>query len=229
MLISYLGLILICIAAIIVLVINNAIICKNPYKLLKIVCLTLFTFSMLRYLTLIVYGDKPNLKQLEVLRYFYLASSIGLTIPTASALWYITPGIRKKLNYRTYLAFFTPWMLFYIFLIITQPTQIKMGEKFGYVLVLTGKYPFYLSLVQGSFVSIILILCLVGIGWYKNIYLRSQYFVIIVAQILLTLDGIGYFRPFLNVFPPFTITEVIGFLAVAYAFYKKPLEIRYQL
>lgn len=225
----YLLLIAICIIAIGVLMLNIAAVNKNPYKLLKVVCISLFAFSMMRYLTLIVYGDKPTLAQLEALRYFYLATSIGLTIPTASAVWYITPLYNKKISYGRYLLLFTPWILFYLFVIVTQPTEIKMAPNFGYTLELTGKFPLYLSIAQGSFVIIIILLCLIGLFKYKNAYLRSQYFVIIIAQILLTLDGLSYYRPMLSVFPPFTVTEVFGFLATYYAFRHKNLEIKYEL
>lgn len=225
----YVALIIICIIAIVVLMLNIATVNKNPYTLLKGVCISLFVFSMFRYFTLIVYGDTPNLAQLQVLRYFYLATSIGLTIPTASAIWYITPAYRERIKYWRYLLLFSPWIIFYLFVIITQPTQIKMAPTFGYTLELIGKFPLYLSIAQGSFVAIMIILCLIGLFKYKNEYLRSQYFVIIIAQLLLTLDGLSYYLPVLRVFPPFTVTEIFGFLAVFYALYRQSLEIKYEI
>lgn len=225
----YITLITICIIAVAVLMLNIATVNKNTYTLLKVVCTSLFAFSMMRYFTLIVYGDTPTLAQLEALRYFYLATSIGLTIPTASAIWYITPVYRKKIRYGPYLLLFLPWIIFYFFVIITQPTEIKMAPTFGYTLELTGKFPLYLSIAQGSFVGLMIILCLIGFFKYKNEYLRSQYFVLIIAQLLLTLDGLSYYMPVLRVFPPFTVTEVFGFLAVFYAFYRKKREERYEL
>ncbi|MGL4735929.1 MAG: hypothetical protein ACRCW2_00610 [Cellulosilyticaceae bacterium] len=218
---GYIMLITICVIAIIVLMMNVWVVSKKQDTLLKIVCITLFAFSMLRYFTLIVYGDSPTLRQLEILRYFYLATSIGLTIPTASVVWYISPYIREKLSYGKYLMLWIPWILFYLYVIITQPTEIVQGKHFGYTLELTGKAPLYLSIAQGTFVAIIIVLCLVGIAKYRNEFLRSKYIVLILAQVVLTLDGLSYYLPVLDVFPPFTVTEVFGFLAIFYAFYIK--------
>lgn len=222
---SYFLLIVLCVIAIAVLMINIGIVQKKQNRGLKVVCIFLFTFSMMRYLALIVYGDHPTLGQLETFRYFYLATSIGLTMTTASAVWCITPFLKEKFSYFTYLAFFTPWILFYMYVIITQPTKI-VPSTFGYKLELTGQFPIYLSIAQGSFVTIMIILCLIGFVKYKNEYIRSSYALIIGASILLTLDGLGYFIPFLNIIPPFTVTEIFGFIAVAYAFYIQPTKRR---
>lgn len=220
------ALILLCSVTIIVLLMNVTIVNKKEYPLLRWVCIGLFTFSIMRYLTLIVYGDSPSLAQLEVLRYFYLATSIGLTIPFASAVWYITPHLREKIEYPKYLLFFTPWILFYLYIIITQPTEIVMGKNFGYALELTGKAPIYLSIAQGSFVFVMLVICLWGWIKYKNSELRSQYLALILALVTLTLDGLGYFIPSMSIFPPFTVSELFGFLAILYAFSSKPLKLR---
>lgn len=221
----YIALILICIVALVVLMINIGVVSKKEYPFMKWVCILLFAFSMTRYLTLIVYGDSPSLKQLELLRYFYLATSIGLTMPLASVVWYITPHLREKIEYPKYLLFFLPWIIFYIGLIIIQPTQIVMGKNFGYGLELTGKAPLYLSIAQGSFVFIMLILCIWGWFKYKNSALRSQYLALIFALIALTLDGLSYSIDVLQVFPPFTVSEIFGFAAICYGFYSRPLKL----
>lgn len=222
----YLLLIIICIVAIITLLIDIGVVNKNPYLLLKGVCIALFAFSILRYFTLIVYGDSPTLGQLDRLRYFYLATSIGLTIPTASAVWYITPHLRNKINYGKYLLFFLPWIIFYGYVIITQPTQVVLSDTYGYKLILTGAFSRYLSIAQGSFVGVIILLCIIGILKYKNEYLRSQYFVLIAAQVLLILDGVTYLIHTVTTIPPFTLTEVFGFIAILYAFYSKALDVK---
>jgi len=180
----------------------------------------------MRYFTLIVYGDKPTYDQLMLLRYFYLASSIGLIIPTVSAIWYITPLYRDKISYSRYLLCFIPWIVFYLYVIITQPTNIIQGESFGYALELAGKYPMYLSIAQGSIAFIIILLSVIGIIKYKNIQLRAQLIIIIIAQIILFLDGLTYFLKILHTFPAFTVSEVFGFLAVLYAFSHKVIEVK---
>ncbi|MEG0579076.1 MAG: hypothetical protein RR490_04085 [Niameybacter sp.] len=222
---SYFLLIVLCVIALMVLMLNIGIVQKKENVGLKWVCTVLFGFAMMRYLTRIVYGDHPTLGQLEILRYFYLATSIGLTITMASAVWSITPFIKEKLSYFAYLICFIPWILFYLYVIVTQPTQIEPAT-FGYTLVLTGKFPIYLSVVQGSFVAIMILLCTIGFFSYKNEYLRSSYALIIAACVLLTLDGIGYFVKILNIIPPFTATEIFGFMAIAYAFYIQPVKRR---
>ena len=223
---GYFLLISICLLAIYILFLNLSVISNNNYRFLKNLCIGLFLFSILRYATLIAYGDHLEQEVLMRLRYFYFATSIGLTLPTASAVWYITPLYREKIKYPYYILCFLPWIIFYIFLIVRQPTAIVQGANYGYVLELTGNFPLYLSIAQGSFITIIIILCIIGLVRYKNVQLRVQYIVMILAQVALTLDGIGYSVPGNKFFPPFTITEVLGFLAVYYAFKAPIIEVR---
>lgn len=220
---GYMILIVTCIVAIGVLLLNIKAVSSNSYKLLRGVCLFLFAFTLLRYFTLIVYGDSPSYDQMVELRYFYLASSIGLTLTTASAIWYITPLYREKINYGLYLLFFTPWILFYSYVIITQPTRIVQGKSFGYVLELIPPYFKYLSIAQSSFIILMITLCIIGMIKYKHAQLRVQLFIIILAQIALVLDGLTYFLPIRHTFNPFTVSEVLGFLAVWYAFSNKAI------
>lgn len=221
---GYILLIGVCIIAVGVLVLNIGAVLHNRYLMLKIVCIILFVFSMLRYFTLIVYGDFPTYQQLMTLRYFYLASSIGLTIPTVSALWYIVPLYRESIAYKHYLLFFTPWIIFYGYVIITQPTEIVQGASFGYALELTGRFPIYLSIAQSAMIAVIIILSVIGIVKYKNLQLRVQLIVIIIAQLTLLLDGLSYFIEVPRTFPRFTVSEIFGFLAIFYAFSVKMIE-----
>ena len=223
---GYILLILICILAIYIIYLNLTVIGANHYKLLRNICIILFLFSTLRYITLIAYGDHLNLKALMGLRYFYFATSIGLTLPTASAVWYITPLYRQKIKYPTYILCFLPWIIFYLYLIIVQPTQIVQGANYGYILSLRDPFSLYLSIAQGSFITVMIILCIIGLVKYKNIQLRVQYIVLILAQIGLTLDGIGYYLGGDKLFPPFTITEALGFLAIYYVFKVPIIEIK---
>lgn len=220
----YIFLIALCIVALIVLMIDIESISKKEVPLMKWVCIILFAFSMLRYLTLIIYGDHPTLGQLEVLKPLYFATSIGLTIPLASTIWFISPYLREKCSYLKYLLCFTPWIIFYCIFILTVPAQIQTGQNIGYTLVLTRQFSLYLSIAQGTFITIIVILCIIGFIKYKNEYLRSAYIIIIGACILLTIDGLGYFISLNNWIPPFTITEIGGFMSIAYALSLKPMK-----
>ncbi len=223
--VNYIILILICLSAVAVLLADIVVANRVKYVGLRWILTGLFTFSMLRYFTLIAYGDSPSLGQLESLRYFYLATSIGLTIPTALAVWYISPQLREKVNYIVYLLFFIPWIAFYLYVIITQPTQIAIAPEFGYDLLLVAPFGEYLSVVQGSFVAVIVLLCLIGIIMYKHPLLRSQFVFLIIAQIGLTIDGLSIANGVTTrLFHPFTITEIIGFIAIYYAFLYKPMD-----
>ncbi len=224
--IEYIMLIGICIIALIVLILNIVVVSSNRYRLLKTVCISLFVFTMLRYLTLIVYGDAPTYQQLRVLRYFYLASSIGLTLPTVSVLWYITPLYREKISYFRYLLFFTPWIVFYLYVIARQPTIIIQGSSFGYALQLVGRYPIYLSIAQSSLMAIIFMLSMIGLVKYKSMQLRVQLIMIMMAQVTLLLDGITYFIQVAHTFPRFTVSEIFGFLALLYAFSSKSIQVK---
>lgn len=223
---GYFLLISLCLLAIYVLFLNLSAISNNRYPILKKVCTILFLFSILRYGTLIAYGDHLELEALMKLRYFYFATSIGLTIPTASVVWYITPMYRQKIRYPYYVLCFLPWIVFYIYLIVSQPTQIVQGSSYGYQLELVKPFPLYLSIAQGSFVTVIIILCIIGFVRYKNVQLRVQYIALILAQIALALDGITFNRTGTKLFPPFTATEILGFLAVYYGFKVPIIEIK---
>lgn len=185
---------------------------------LKYLAGVLLLFTITRYVTLIIYGDRPSLWELELLRYFYFASSIGLTMTTVLAIWYAVPCFREKLSAMQCLLLFLPWSFFYLYLIIKQPTQIIKGGSYGYILALIGKWPFYLGIAQGSLILILLLLCLYGIWHYKHLQIRMQLFFIIAAQLLLMVDGMNYGMSSSFVFTPFTLTEAFGFMATYYAF-----------
>lgn len=178
----------------------------------------LLAFTATRYITLIVYGDHPNLAQLEGLRYFYFASSIGVTMTTVLAVWYAVPLYREKLSPAGALLCFLPWQLFYGYVILGQPTQIVKGERFGYILRLVGKFPLYLSIVQVSFTVVILVLIVIGLIRFKHPQIRVQLFFLMAAQVLLFLDGLTFGKGGMSVFVPFTVTEAFAFMATYYTF-----------
>ncbi len=224
---SYIILMLICFVAVIVLLANMVIAGRLKYSGLRWILITMYAFSMLRYFTLAIYGDSPSLEQLDSLKYCYMTTLIGLSIPTILAIWYITPHLREKKKYLDILIFFTPWIAFNLYTIISQPTQIISGENFGYILILNDAFRTYLPIVQGLFVGVIILMCFIGIIVYKNPVIRSQYLFLIIAQVGLALDGmtiINYMDT--RLFHPFTVSEIIAFLAVYYAFLSKPLDLK---
>lgn len=215
---SYEILIACCILALLAVLFNIWALADNTYTELKVTVGLLVIFTAFRYITLIAYGDSPDYSLLNTLRYFYFASSIGVTMTTASAIWYVAPCYREKIAYPYFLACFIPWILFYLYVIIKQPTAIVQGEQFGYQLILCGQFPFYLSIVQGSFIVVAILLCINGIIKYKHLQIRTQLIILILAQCLLALDGISYSLDNLQVIPPFTVTEAFALMATYYAF-----------
>lgn len=215
---DYKILIMTCILALIAVIMNLKALEHNPYLVLKIVVSVLVSFTALRYLTLIVYGDSPDYQLLNTLRYFYLASSIGIPLTTASAVWYISPCYREKIHYSYFLACFFPWILFYFYILIMQPTEIIQGTQYGYQLRLTGDFSNYLRIAQASFVGVIVLLCGISLVYYKHLQIRIQLFIIILGQLLLTLDGLSYTSHRLWIIQPFTLTECFALLAAYYAF-----------
>lgn len=209
-----------CLVGLFTVMLNIVALGKNFYPLLKVIGSVLVSFTALRYITLMMYGGSAGYSLLSTLRYFYLGSSIGITMLTVSAIWYVIPCYREKINYPYFLACFIPWILFYVYIIMKQPTEIVQGSRYGYQLILIGKFPFYLSVAQGSFVVVILALCSIGIISYKHLQIRTQLFLIILAQLLLTLDGLNYIKEDRIIFPPFTITESFALLTTYYAFSK---------
>ena len=216
---EYKILIMTCILALIAAIMNLRALEQNPYKILKVVVSILVSFTALRYLTLIVYGDSPDYQMLNTLRYFYFASSLGIPLITASAVWYVSPCYREKIQYPYFLGCFFPWILFYLYIIIKQPTEIIQGTQFGYQLKLVEQFSNYLRVVQGSFVGIIIILCSISLIYYKHLQIRIQLMIIILSQVLLTLDGLSYQSHRLWVIQPFTLTEAFALFATYYAFY----------
>lgn len=195
-------------------------------KHLQLLVTALLLFTSLRYVTLIIYTNKPTYDMLQKFRYFYFASSIGLTMTTLLALWHVIPVLRINLKPYWIPLLFLPWNLFYLYIIVKQPTQIIKAKQFGYELLLTGKFPFYLSVAQGSLALIIILIGIGGIIKYKHLQIRVQLIFILLAQLLLIADGLSYYliaRGLIEVrvFQPFTFTEAFGFAATYYAFSKQ--------
>ena len=183
-------------------------------KQIQIIGGVLLTFTSLRYLTLIIYAFSKNLQLLISIRYFYYASSIGITMLTALTVWYVIPFLKERIRLSYYLLCFLPWDVFYIYLIIAQPTRLIESSAYGYELVLMTPFNRYLSIVQGSFVSVMSILCILGIIKYKHPQIRTGLLIILLAQGLLVLDGIASGGQGIRIFKLFTITEAFALWAI---------------
>lgn len=186
------------------------------YKEIKIIGSLLLSFTALRYLTLIVYAYSTDLKVLESIRYFYYASSIGITMLTAMVVWYSLPFLKERIKIGYYLLGFLPWNFFYMYLILKQPTKLVESSAYGYELLLVAPFNEYLSIAQGSFILVIVILCLIGIGSYKHLQIRVQLLVVILAQGLFIVDGMSFGGDRVQIFKLFTVTEAFALWTIFY-------------
>lgn len=186
------------------------------YKEIKGIGSLLLGFTALRYLTLVLYAFSQNRQLIYNVRYFYYASSIGITMLTALTVWYILPFLKERIKLSYYLLAFLPWDIFYIYLILKQPTMLVESSAYGYELILMNPFNRYLSVAQGSFIAIIIILCIIGMITYKHLQIRAQLFIIILAQALLVVDGIYSGGAQIKIFKLFTVTEVFALWSIYY-------------
>lgn len=193
---------------------------KFNSRAFKIVLVGVLIFTACRYITLIVYGDSPSLLWLQRLRVFYFASSVGLPVMMLVAIWYAIPLFREKINPFWPLVVLLPWYLFYGLLLYKQPMHMVKGSQFGYQLLLNNIIMEYFVKMQSCFALIIVGLCLFGIVKYKHLQIRVQLFYILIAQMMLSLDGITYSLRSIKVFPAFTLTEAFAFTATYYTLTK---------
>ncbi|WP_341877948.1 hypothetical protein [Defluviitalea saccharophila] len=200
----------------------------HPNRILRSICLILFTFTGLRYIALIVFTLSSNIDILKFFSYFYYASSIGITIPSVLALWYIIPRFRERIKEWVVLLLFSPFIFFYLNLIYLQPIQIIKHDGFGYRLQLISPWNHWLSMVQGIFTLMVLCMCFYGFRSYKYKFPRSQYLLFILGYILTTIDGLCML--FNTVYPiePFVFSEAFILIAILYAFAAKPIKEKYK-
>ncbi|MBE6021614.1 MAG: hypothetical protein E7231_00110 [Cellulosilyticum sp.] len=179
-------------------------------KVFQIIGGILLSFTSLRYITLLIYAYSTNLRWIVSMRYFYYASSIGITMLTALAVWYVMPFLKKGIKLVYYLLCFLPWNLFYLYIIVKQPTCLVENSAYGYELLLVSPFERYLSIAQGSFIGVMTILCVIGIFKYKHPQIRTQLLMILLAQGLLVIDGIASGDERILLFKLFTVTEAFA-------------------
>ncbi|NLI90119.1 MAG: hypothetical protein GX366_06910 [Epulopiscium sp.] len=211
-------LLVISIAAIFILFMNIKTIQKNPYISIRLICTILFSLSIMRYITLLLFAQLPSLELINKLKYFYYITIIGLTIPFIILIWYITPLYRNKIKPLALGIICLPHILFYISLIIMQPFKAIKSDRIGYNLTLVGRWPRYLAFIQLTYIIIYIILSIYGFTLYKHKQTRGQYLILIMCHILFLIDGLTYFGTSSPYIPVFTFTEVFGFLTLYYGF-----------
>lgn len=211
-----------------IIVLNIIQIKNHPNKILRCVCLILFLFTGLRYVALIIYASGAHISILKFFSYFYYASAIGITIPSALALWYIIPRFREKIKEWILLLLLSPFILFHLNIILLQPTQIIKNTGFGYELLLMTPWNKRISIVQALFTLIVLIVCYFGFRWYKYKFPRSQYLLFALGYTLTTIDGICILFNTAYPLEPFILSEAFILIAILYAFSTKPIKEQYK-
>lgn len=219
-------LLVISIAAIFVLLMNIKTIQKNPYISIRLICTILFSLSIMRYITLLLFAQAPSLELISKLQYFYYVTIIGLTIPFIILIWYITPLYRNKIRPLTLAIICLPHILFYISLITMQPFKALKSDKIGYNLALVGAWPRCLALIQLTYIIIYILLSIYGFTLYKHKQTRGQYLILIMCHILFLIDGLSYYGVATPYIPVFTLTEVFGFLTLYYGFSRPTIDYR---
>lgn len=172
-----------------------------------------------RYITLSIYALSTDVKLLETIRYFYYASSVGLTMLTVCIIWFIVPLYNEKVDLGSFILFFIPFILFYGYLIVTQPTRLVESSAYGYELSLIPPFDRYLAFVQGSFIVVVTILCLIGLVRYKHLQIRIELVILLLAQGLLVIDGIYSGKDQIFIFKLFTVSEGFTLWTIGYALY----------
>lgn len=200
----------------------------HPNKILRNICLILFMFTGLRYIALIVFTLSANIDILKVFSYFYYASSIGITIPSLFALWYIIPRFRERIKEWIVLLLVSPFIFFYFNLIYLQPVQIIKHGSLGYRLQLMAPWNQWLSIFQGIFTLMVFGMCFYGFRRYQYKFPRSQYLLFILGYTLTTIDGLCMLFKAVYPIEPFVFSEAFILIAILYAFAAKPIKEKYK-
>lgn len=170
----------------------------------------------LKYVTIILYYFLEELKVLLLLRYFYFMSSISLTMLIVMAIWYVTPFLKERMKLDRFLIYFLPWIIFYIYFILKQPTELSVSALYHYDLVMIQPFKTYFILAQVSFSVIIIILCCMGMNTYKHLQIRVELLLLLLAELLLAVDAIYLNSTGLRCFKTFTISEIFAFWVCYY-------------
>lgn len=186
-------------------------------KDIKLTASIFLILGVMRYVTIILYYFLEELKMLMFLRYFYFLSSISLTMLMAIAIWYVTPFLKEKMKLDHFLVYFLPWVIFYIYFILRQPTQLNVSTLYYYDLIIVQPYQTYFMIAQISFSAVIIFLCLSGMNTYKHLQIRVELLLILLAQLLLIVDAFSLKHTSLTCFKVFTVSEIFAFWVCYYA------------
>lgn len=182
---------------------------------LKWLLIGLGGFVISRYVTLTLFTQAKAVQQFWWLRHCWLATSVGLTLPSIVAVDHLVrhPAMTPKKLFRWYAPFLTVYALVILFgRFIPMPDPV-----IGWTLELSPPWQWLLSIVQGTFVIGFVGVCALLIRNLPSRPIRLALAGLIAAHLYLALDGLilafggWYFRPFL-------FSEMLTLLALQRAF-----------
>lgn len=185
-------------------------------KDIKITANIFFILGMLKYVTVILYYFLEELKVLLLLRYFYFMSSLSLTMLIAMAIWYVTPFLKERKKLDRFLIYFLPWIIFYIYFVLKQPTQLSTSSLYHYDLVIIQPFTTYFMIAELSFSFVIMSLCCIGMNTYKHLQIRVELLLLLLASVLLAIDALYLNSTGLRCFKIFTVSEIFAYWVCFY-------------
>ena len=168
-----------------------------------------------RYVTLALFTQAKATQQFWMLRHCWLATSIGLTLPSIVAVDQLVrhPAMTPK----KLLGWYAPFLLAYALVMLFGRFTPMPDPVIGWSLSLAAPWRWLLSAVHSLFVIGFVGVCLLLIRKLPSAPIRLALFGLVLAHLYLAADGLllafggWYFRPFL-------FSEMLALLALWHAF-----------
>ena len=189
---------------------------KLSPRWLRWLLLALAAFTGSRYLTMALFAHTASPQRWWFLRHCWMASSIGLTVPSVLVLDQLLR--HPSWSAKKVLQYFSPFIAVYLAVIIFGRFSPSNDPSLGSLQpVLTGAWPAVIAYVQGVFVLGFAALCVLILTQVRSRRVRGAVLGLLCAHLYLGLDGVllalghVYFRPFL-------FSEIIALAAIGHAF-----------
>ena len=172
-------------------------------------------FVISRYVTLALFTQARATQQFWALRHCWLATSVGLTLPSVIAVDQLVrhPAMTPKKLFRWY----APFLLAYLLVMFFGRFTPMPDPLIGWSLRLNPPWRWLLCLVQGVFVIGFVGLCVFLIRQLPSSSVRLALAGLVIAHLALACDGLllafggWYVRPFL-------FSEMLTLIALWHAF-----------
>ena len=189
---------------------------KLSPRWLRRLLLALAAFTGSRYLTMALFAHTTNPQRWWFLRHCWMASSIGLTVPSVLVLDQLLR--HPSWSAKKVLQYFSPFIAVYLAVIIFGRFSPSTDPSLGSLQpALTGAWPGVIAVVQSVFVLGFVTLCALILTQVRSRRVRTAVIGLLVAHLYLGVDGVmlatghAYFRPFL-------FSEIVALAAIGHAF-----------